>query len=257
MAKVDSRQLLPYVLDILQMMVESGAEIYRVEESAERMLTAYGFRRVDVYATTTSIILSVEDEERVIKTHTRRIKQISNDLEKIHYLNDLVRKITAEKPSLEELAESLEKFKDIPHYKSIVNILFYGIIAGAFYLFFGGRSIIECLFSTAIGLVTGVLSKLLDERNANKILVKFFCSFISSFICYVLYKVNLVSHVDYIIIGNIMTLIPGIGLTNALRDLFTGDSITGVLRLIEAALLAVAIACGYIVTTILFGGAVI
>ncbi len=257
MAKFENQKLLPYVLDILQIMVESGAEIYRVEESAERMLKAYGFQRVDVYATTSSIILSVEDQERTIKTHTRRIKQINNDLEKIHYLNNLVRTITANKPSLEEIAASLEKIKDIPHYKSIVNIVFYGIIAGAFYLFFGGRSIVECLLSTAIGFVTGIISKLLDERNANKILVKFFCSFTASFICYSLCKVNLVSSVDYIIIGNIMTLIPGIGLTNALRDLFTGDSITGVLRLIEAALLAFAIACGYIITTILFGGAVI
>ncbi len=257
MDDIQSRQLLPYVLDILQMMVESGAEIYRVEESAERMLTAYGIKRVDVYATTSNIILSSEDSDRTIKTHTRRIKQISNDLEKIHRLNALVRKITAEKPSLEEISCEVEKIKDTPCYSSLINILFYGFIAGAFYLFFGGRSIIEFLFSTAIGFVTGVLSKILDERKANKILVKFFCSFVASFICYLLYKAKVVYNVDYIIIGNIMTLIPGIGLTNALRDLFTGDSISGVLRLIEAALLAVAIACGYIITTILFGGAVI
>ncbi|MBP3691950.1 MAG: threonine/serine exporter family protein [Clostridia bacterium] len=257
MEHITSRQLLPYVLDILQMMVESGAEIYRVEESAERMLTAYGFTRVDVYATTTNIILSLEDSDRTIKTHTRRIKQTSNDLEKIHRLNALVRMVTANKPGLEEIERQLEKIKNTPHYSAWLNILFYGIIAGAFYVFFGGRSLVEFAFSTLIGLVTGVLTKILEDHKANKILVKFFCSFMASFICYLLYKVGLVYNVDYIIIGNIMTLIPGIGLTNALRDLFTGDSISGVLKLIEAALLAVAIACGYIVTTILFGGAVV
>lgn len=52
-----------------------------------------------------------------------------------------------------------------------------------------------------------------------------------------------------------MTLIPGVGLTNALRDLFVGDSISGVLRLIEAVLLALAIACGYVVASLMFGGA--
>ena len=52
-----------------------------------------------------------------------------------------------------------------------------------------------------------------------------------------------------------MTLIPGVGFTNALRDLFAGDSITGILRLIEALLLAFVIACGYIITTFVFGGA--
>ena len=54
-----------------------------------------------------------------------------------------------------------------------------------------------------------------------------------------------------------MSLIPGVGLTDSLRDLFAGDSISGVLRLIEASLLALAIACGYIITTFIFGGAVI
>ena len=56
------------------------------------------------------------------------------------------------------------------------------------------------------------------------------------------------------IIGNIMSLIPGIGLTNALRDLFTGDSIAGLLRSIEALLIALAIAAGYFLSTVLMGG---
>lgn len=58
-------------------------------------------------------------------------------------------------------------------------------------------------------------------------------------------KLKFIFSVDNIIIGNIMTLIPGIGLTNALRDLFTGDSIAGLLRSIEAFLTAMAITAGY------------
>jgi uncharacterized membrane protein YjjP (DUF1212 family) len=67
---------------------------------------------------------------------------------------------------------------------------------------------------------------------------------------------GLSADVGFLIIGNIMTLIPGIGLTNSLRDLFAGDSISGALRMIDALILAASIACGYIVTTFLFGGAV-
>ena len=60
-------------------------------------------------------------------------------------------------------------------------------------------------------------------------------------------------YVDKVIIGNIMSLVPGIGLTNALRDLFTGDSIAGLLRSIEAVLTALAIAAGYFLVTVLGG----
>ena len=67
-------------------------------------------------------------------------------------------------------------------------------------------------------------------------------------------RLSLVGSVDKIIIGNIMSLIPGIGLTNALRDLFTGDSIAGLLRSIEAILIALAIAAGYFLSALLMGG---
>jgi len=61
--------------------------------------------------------------------------------------------------------------------------------------------------------------------------------------------------VDMVIIGNIMVLIPGIGLTNAIRDLFVGDNIAGLLRLIEAGLLALAIGAGYFLFVWMIGGA--
>ena len=70
---------------------------------------------------------------------------------------------------------------------------------------------------------------------------------------FVAVKIGWISSVDMIIIGNIMSLIPGIGLTNALRDLFTGDSISGLLRLIEAALIALSIAAGYFLVAFLGG----
>ena len=66
-------------------------------------------------------------------------------------------------------------------------------------------------------------------------------------------KIGVIEKVDKIIIGNIMTLIPGIGLTNAIRDLFTGDSIAGLLRSIEAVLIALAIAAGYFLVAVLGG----
>ena len=60
---------------------------------------------------------------------------------------------------------------------------------------------------------------------------------------------------DMVIIGNIMLLIPGIGFTSALRDLFVGDSIAGLLRIVEAVLMALAIGAGYFLFIWMMGGA--
>ena len=163
--------------------------------------------------------------------------------------------MSAKELPLETVREELNKIKDTPSYPSAVVFGFYAVIALSFYLFFGGRNMLELAIATGIGFSVGVLTKLLGYFHANKFFARFACSFFLCAIAYVFHKIGVVSRVDHIIIGNIMALIPGIGLTNALRDLFTGDSISGTLRFIEAALLALSIAGGYILTTVLFGGA--
>ena len=254
MEKTEINRLLTCILEILEMMVESGAEIYRVDESAVRVCKAYGMERVDIYATTSNIIISVEDGG-TIKSHTRRVKQINTDIERVHRLNELVRNMTANTPSISEIAEEIKEIKAAPVYSAPLIFAFYGIIAGAFYLFFGGRDITELIISTVTGVLVGVISRLLGKINANRLLGRFVCSLFACLVAFAGLRLGLAKSVDHIIIGNIMTLIPGIGLTNALRDLFAGDSISGVLRIIEAALLALAIACGYIIAAYFLGGA--
>ena len=64
-------------------------------------------------------------------------------------------------------------------------------------------------------------------------------------------RVGLGESVDMISIGNIMLLIPGIPLTNSLRDMFSGNTISGLLRFSEAILLALTIAFGFAVVAAL------
>ena len=50
--------------------------------------------------------------------------------------------------------------------------------------------------------------------------------------------------VDNILIGSLMTLVPGVAITNALRDLFGGDLLSGMARTTEAILTAIALGGG-------------
>ncbi len=254
MTQTETNKLLSYILEILKMMVESGAEIYRVEESASRICKAYGLGRADIFATTSNIIMSVESGDGIIKTHTRRIGQINNNIEKAHYLNDLVRKMCYSGLSLSEIETGIDAAKKTAVYKPWVTYIFYAIVAGSFYLFFGGRSVMELTVSVVVGLLVGIINDFSGRLNANRMLIRFVCSFFACATAIICKNFNLIGSIDYIIIGNIMTLIPGVGLTNALRDLFAGDSISGILRLIEAVLLALSIACGYIIAVFVFGG---
>ena len=59
-------------------------------------------------------------------------------------------------------------------------------------------------------------------------------------------------HLDKIMIGDIMLLIPGLMTTNAIRDVLIGDTLSGVIRLIVSLLLAAALALGFIAAIFLF-----
>ena len=133
-----------------------------------------------------------------------------------------------------------------------VDCLCYAAIAGAFTLFFGGGAV-EMLFSFLIGGLVRLCSYAVERSLSNRIFLKFLSTFIATALAFTAMRANLVPSVDKIIIGNIMSLIPGIGLTNSLRDLFTGDSIAGLLRFTESALAALAIAAGYFLVVLLGG----
>ena len=57
-------------------------------------------------------------------------------------------------------------------------------------------------------------------------------------------RLGLGSNMDKIIIGAIMTLVPGVAITNIMRDIISGDIITGTTKLAEVLLVATSIAIG-------------
>lgn len=247
-------KMLNIVLEIVQQMIEVGGEVYRAEESINRICLAYGAKRVDAYVTTMNIVVSVENEDGSIITLTRRIEKTGTDIERLDKINSLVRWMSNECPELDEVKKRMKQIEECATYPFWVILIFYGVIAGAFCVFFGANSVAEVLVAVLAGVLVGCTAKLFEIISATKTISRFVCSFVACAVAFAFERLGVIHSVDMVIIGNIMALIPGIGLTNALRDLFTGDSITGVLRCIEAVLIALAIACGYVVAAFLFGG---
>ena len=60
-------------------------------------------------------------------------------------------------------------------------------------------------------------------------------------------------NIDMVMIGTIMLLIPGLAFGNAVRDLLFGDTVSGIIQLVQAVLTAVMVAFGYIVAIMLMG----
>lgn len=249
-------KLFNLAMDIGEQMLVCGAEVHRVEDSLNRIFKAMGAQRVDVFIITSSMVVTARREGEEPFTQTRRIKDTGTDYERLHKLNELSRRICAEMPSAEQISAELSEISRSKGYPRWLICLCYSLIAGVFTLFFGG-GIAEAGVSLIVGLTVSFVVILCERISKNKMFAKFVSSLAATVLALVALKIGLIANIDKVIIGNIMTLIPGIGITNAIRDLFVGDSIAGLLRTIEACLTALAIAAGYFAVIFIAGGVAI
>lgn len=244
MNREEAEQCLFCAMSIGEQLLVSGAEVGRVEDTIRRICLAYGASRVDVFSITSSIVTTIYGEGFGCCTQTRRVSQMANDLHKLDELNRLSRKICSSRPEPSQIQPELEKIMAGVHYSFGMQVLVYALISGSFSVFFGGNAG-DMLASALIGVLLKFLDGYMKKSSVNALLPALVCSTAGGFLANLAVCSGLGAHADLISIGNIMLLIPGIAFTNSLRDMFSGDTITGLIRFMESILLAIIIALGF------------
>ncbi len=240
---MDYYKLLDFATDFGYELSMSGAETYRVEESVYRILTAYGVE-AEVYAVPNCLIVSITSPEGHPLTYMRRMGVHGNDLDSVERYSALSRRICAEKPdpvrAMALLQECREARRD-HHWLSVLLGYFLG--SAAFGVFFGG-TLLDALVGGFGGMLSGGSIMLMDRFKANNFFKTMLGSFPLAFIPYLFGALGLIHNPDAAIIGAVMTLIPGLLFTYAMRDIIFGDTNSGVNRIVQVLLIALAIACG-------------
>lgn len=225
-----------------QMILENGGETYRVEETIWRICKIYGAEEAESFATPTGIMASICHQGKIYSL-TRRVSNRTVNLDKIDKVNDLSRSILSKKLSVNDLKRELIKISKEDIYPLPVIIIFSALGAGSFSVLFGGT--FKDVFSAfLIGLIIKILTIKWSQIGINAFFINSICSAISALLAIILYKLGIASHVNETIIGAIMLLVPGLAITNAIRDTISGDLLSGVIRAAEAFLVAIAIAVG-------------
>lgn len=251
--ELKTEELLSMSLDIGERMLISGAEISRVEDSVQRILMTYDVKRADVFTITSSIIATVTDAQGQTLTQTRRIHKYTTDLDKLHSLNALSRKICADKPALQYILSEIQRIDSAERYPFWIECVAFALIAGSFTLFFGGN-LLDAVAAALLGALLKAVVYCIDRTQVNMVFANVVSSFILCALTFLCVAFGFGQHADKIIIGNIMLLIPGIAMTNSIRDIISGDIMAGILRFCEAVVIAIGIAAGYILAALLFGG---
>ena len=238
-------------MDLGQYMLQCGGEVSRVEDSIRRICAAFGAERSDVFTITSSIVVTIYSPRFGVITQTRRVSGMQYDLHRLELLNTLSRRICAEHLTVEEMDRALEAIRKTPQYPFPVQIFTYALVSASSCIFFGG-SALDAAASGVIGILLKYLDRSIQSANANAFLSSLLCSIFGGLLAGLAVAVGLGDNMDLISIGNIMLLIPGVALTNSLRDMFSGNTISGLMRFIEALLLAMTIAFGFALTGALF-----
>ena len=235
---------LALVLDIAEQMVISGAEVARTEYSVRRICKSFGAVRTEALSITTSLIVTVYYDEYGSVTQTRRVDKFAYNMDRLEKMNELSREICEKKLSIEDSRKRFSELMAEKYYSFQSKILFFMLIAFTFTLFFGG-SIKDALVSSFIAILFKYIDEFARKIEINKFIPIVVSSLLGGFLAIMAVRAGLADSVGKVSIGDVMLLIPGIMLTNSLRDMFGGDTITGGIRFIEATLIAVMIAVGF------------
>ena len=244
--------MLGCVLDIAEELIECGAEIQRVEDTVERICTAYGACKTEVFVTTSLIVATIGMPDGYHKTQTRRIYSTQTNFSRIEELNALSRRICATIPTPEEFKRLYRESKKRIKNKYAERYVGAFLLVSAFTLFFGG-GFRDALSAGIIALAVTTLI-FFGPKWTNALAHTVVCSLAGGFLSLLAVFIGLGVNADKIMIGTIMLLIPGIDIGNSLRDLLCGDIVSGSIRLIKALLTASAIAVGYSIA-VMAGGA--
>ena len=230
------------------LMISSGAETHRVEDTLHRILSTTKFEHAEAMVFPTGFVVTLSDPSSVNLSITERVPGVSNNLGRVADVNQVSREFCSGKITLDEAIEKLNAIKNKKRYTDFLILVGYILASCGFCVMFGGN------FGDAIGtILCGIMVAFVNIYLGPKIGKGFVTCIVASAMVTVTAVVvafcskqflDITLQAQCMIIGGIMPLVPGLAMTNAARDILHGDYLSGGARAIEAFCVAAMVAVG-------------
>lgn len=241
-----------------EIMLRSGAETYRVEDTIKHILDTAGGAgapgtgiggsesagavRTESLVMLTGIIVTIERPGQEAITVMRRVHDRGTNMHRIVEVNEISRKYCAGDLSAEETWERLENIKGRQYTVWMYNVATVLVPAGFAPLFGGGLR--EIFAAGAVGILLAVIMTIGKRMRISSFILNMICAGGVAAAAMALKAWYPILNMDTVIISGIMPLVPGVAITNAIRDTLRGDYISGGARALEAFVTAAAVAIG-------------
>lgn len=230
-----------------EIMLKNGAETYRVEETMEHIAKACGAIKVESFVIPTGVFLTVHDSSERMLTSMWRVRARTINLDRVSKVNELSRRLADKRITFNDAYDILHHIDlERTGFSLVPSMLASGVIGGTTAVLQNAGAF-EILGAFGAALTVRYIAHVVSRRHGVQITYEFIGGMAAALIGVLLAVLFPETNRDAIIIGGIMPLVPGVAITNAIRDVMVGDLLSGLSRGMEAALTAMAVTMGVVI----------
>ncbi len=234
---------------------EAGAPAHRLESSMHVLLDKFAMQG-NFFAMPTALFATLGDEE-VQRTYMIRTSPKEIDLAKISDLSDVINRLEDDELDCDSAYEEIKSIHESkPRYGVFSFILSVGLASASLAGLFQG-SWFDVLVSLLMGCLTAIIIHLSAKHAHLSLLFTPIAATVVGFVSMLIsYYFRTIDHF-IVSLSGLIILVPGLGITTAIRELSTGHLVSGSARMAGAVttflLLSFGLALGYMVAIGLFG----
>lgn len=250
---MDESRELNAVIDVIMLagtiLLRNGSEIHRVEDTMIRIAHSQGIMDCNVLAMPAAIFFSIENTNI---SRMKRVTSSSYNIEKVCDVNQISRQIVSGQIDLATAFVRLKELNVKPSPYTKVQLTLAATLSAPFFsIMFGGN--FYDAFGAGFATLFGFTFSLYVERF---IRIPFVTAFAGAFVFGLIAQFwarysGFPSTADLIIAGAVMPFVPGIALTNAVRDIMTNHINSGMSKMFESLLITLALGAGTSVALVL------
>jgi uncharacterized membrane protein YjjP (DUF1212 family) len=240
MTREENARVLALVMQAGRILLENGAEVFRVQETMTIMAESYGLQNFNAYVLTNALFASADG---VGISAVRDVPRRTVHLGRVDAVNELSREAAAGGLSLDEAERRMDAAEKLPFPSARAQILSSALGSFCFAFLFGG-GLPEGSIALAAGAILGWYLLKCEQVRISNLLRRITGAALITIVCLICSILVTGSNPSPAIIGTLMILTPGVAMTMGVRDFLRADYLSGTIRLIDALLIAGSIAAG-------------
>jgi len=239
---VTTQQLVEIAVKAGAILLASGAEIFRVEDTISRICKSYNVE-CSCIVLPTGIFLSADENTHQTITMIKRIHERKVDLHKVELVNSFSRSLQTVPISYEKAKEILDSIEITPTYSFGIRITTAGLAGLTFTILLGG-SIVDGMTAFLVSMLIYFVKENIEKNGFFQIFVFFITGIIAGGTVITVVKLLSGLNIYKTIIGSLIIMLPGVAITSGIKDALYGDIVSSIARLGEAVFAVAAIGAG-------------